>query len=83
MEFNIHGAVGVLQDIAGRLEGALQGSFPVAENEDTHAIVTKEPYGVILGIAPWYVSLQRFLLFLFPSLPMSPRFQHGCGTACS
>ncbi|KAH7376901.1 Aldehyde/histidinol dehydrogenase [Plectosphaerella cucumerina] len=53
MEVNIRAAVGILQDIAGRLEAALQGSVPVAEEEGTHAMMVKEPYGVILAIAPW------------------------------
>lgn len=71
MEVNIRAAVGILQDIAGRLEAALQGFLPIAEEEGTHAMMIKEPYGVILAIAPWYVCLQlyftpRFTLFSLP-----------------
>lgn len=45
----------MLEDVAGRIT-AIQGSAPTLLEEGRSAIVYREPYGVILGIAPWYVS---------------------------
>jgi acyl-CoA reductase-like NAD-dependent aldehyde dehydrogenase len=42
-----------LKDVAGRVSFSLQGSVPICSEEGRSAIVFKEPYGVILGIAPW------------------------------
>lgn len=69
MEVNIRAAMGILLDIAGRLETALQGSLPIAEEEGTHAMMVKEPYGVILAIAPWCVAPRHHLLTDFFSFP--------------
>ena len=49
---NTNGGVEMLKDIAGRIV-TLSGSVPVCGAEGTSAILLKEPYGVILGIAPW------------------------------
>ena len=50
--------VAFVRDVAGRIP-SIEGAVPsVSENGET-AMVFKEPYGVILGIAPWYV-LQQF-----------------------
>lgn len=54
IDFNISTAVEMLKDIAGRIV-TISGSVPVCGAEGTSAIVYKEPYGVVLGIAPWYV----------------------------
>jgi acyl-CoA reductase-like NAD-dependent aldehyde dehydrogenase len=43
----------MIRDVAGRIAGALSGQAPICEGE-TYAIVQREPYGVVLGIAPWY-----------------------------
>lgn len=53
--FNIKATIDQLVDIAGRIAGALSGSFPVVEDDHRSALVLKEPYGIVLGIAPWYV----------------------------
>lgn len=53
--FNIKATVDQLIDVAGRIAGALGGSFPITEDKHRSALVLKEPYGVVLGIAPWYV----------------------------
>lgn len=46
--------VSFMRDTAGRIP-SIEGAVPsVSENGET-AMVFKEPYGVILGIAPWYV----------------------------
>ncbi|GAB7356388.1 hypothetical protein MBLNU459_g7168t1 [Dothideomycetes sp. NU459] len=49
--FNLPTTIELLRDIAGRVSGAVAGSMPVTEGGS--AFVFKEPYGVILGIAPW------------------------------
>ena len=50
--FNVPFAADILRDIAGRI-CSIQGSIPITCDPDTSALVFKEPYGVILGIAPW------------------------------
>ncbi|KAJ9294213.1 hypothetical protein DTO271G3_7075 [Paecilomyces variotii] len=42
----------LIRDFAGRIS-SVEGRVPVVEEEGQSAIVYKEPYGVILGIAPW------------------------------
>lgn len=54
--FNVNGAIELLKEIAGRISAALTGSIPVCSDVGTMALVLKEPYGVVLGIAPWYVT---------------------------
>lgn len=51
-EFNIATARDFLLDIAGRLV-AVQGFIPTPADPSTGALVVKEPFGVILAIAPW------------------------------
>jgi acyl-CoA reductase-like NAD-dependent aldehyde dehydrogenase len=41
-----------LKEVAGRCSSVL-GSIPASTEEGRGAFVLKEPYGVILGIAPW------------------------------
>ncbi|CAD6441880.1 1c3a947a-10e7-4be3-8464-a0e16ee22746 [Sclerotinia trifoliorum] len=41
-----------LLDVAGRLS-SIAGSIPMTSEEGRSALVYKEPYGVILGAAPW------------------------------
>ena len=43
----------MFRDVAGRIEEALHGEIPVCQDENTHAMLVKEPYGVVLGISPW------------------------------
>ncbi|OCL07377.1 aldehyde dehydrogenase [Glonium stellatum] len=50
--FNIPLTVEMLRDVAGRISG-IMGSIPVCASEGTSALVLKEPFGVVLGIAPW------------------------------
>ncbi|EPE04036.1 salicylaldehyde dehydrogenase [Ophiostoma piceae UAMH 11346] len=52
-QFNVNTACELTRDVAGRISGALSGSSPVSEQDGTQALVVKEPYGVVLGIAPW------------------------------
>ena len=39
--------------VAGLIQVASTASAPVVAEEGTSALIVKEPYGVILGIAPW------------------------------
>lgn len=45
-------ALNGLKDVAGRI-ASINGSIPVVGNGERGALVVKEPYGVVLGIAPW------------------------------
>ena len=49
---NIPLSVGILRDIAGRI-ATICGSVPVCDKEGQSAIVHKEPFGVVLALAPW------------------------------
>ncbi len=39
--------------IAGLIQVATTSTLPVVADEGSHAMLVKEPYGVVLGIAPW------------------------------
>lgn len=51
-QFNINIAKDLIVDVAGRISG-LEGTFPATEDADTGALVLREPFGVVLAIAPW------------------------------
>ncbi|KAG9243343.1 putative salicylaldehyde dehydrogenase [Calycina marina] len=50
--FNLGLAPEILRDIAGRLT-SITGSIPTTATDGLSALIYKEPYGVILAIAPW------------------------------
>lgn len=50
--FNIRTSAELLRDIAGRIAG-IQGFIPATSDKGMTALVYKEPWGVILAIAPW------------------------------
>lgn len=50
--FNVHLTTDMLIDVAGRIS-SMKGDFPTTSDPGTSAIIYKEPYGVILAIAPW------------------------------
>lgn len=50
--FNIPKTAEMLRDVAGRVSG-IMGLIPTCEDEGTGALILKEPFGVVLGIAPW------------------------------
>lgn len=52
-EITIMIGVNFLKDFAARIP-TIAGRVPEVAEEGQSAIVYKEPYGVILGIAPWY-----------------------------
>jgi len=61
-KFNTMITTEMLRDVSGRIEQALHGEIPVCAEEGMEALLVKEPFGVILGIAPWYV-LNRGVVF--------------------
>ncbi|TVY22070.1 Vanillin dehydrogenase, partial [Lachnellula hyalina] len=50
--FDTNLAIQILLDVSGRLS-SLTGSIPTPSDPGTSALVYKEPYGVVLAIAPW------------------------------
>ncbi|KAN0117903.1 aldehyde dehydrogenase [Hyaloscypha variabilis] len=52
MEWILKLTVDNLKEVAGKCS-LIAGSFPASSDEGRAALVLKEPYGVILGIAPW------------------------------
>jgi acyl-CoA reductase-like NAD-dependent aldehyde dehydrogenase len=52
LNFNVTLSSEMLRDVAGRIT-SIAGVIPTCAQEGMHALVYKEPYGVILGIAPW------------------------------
>ena len=50
--FNVPVSADLLRDIAGRI-ATLQGMLPTMGMEGRTAMIYKEPFGAILGIAPW------------------------------
>lgn len=53
--FNLHVAIDMIKDVAGRIS-SIEGMLPSTADEGLGAMVLREPYGVILAIAPWYVD---------------------------
>lgn len=51
-DFNLTVARSLILDVAGRLV-TIEGSIPTPQDPNTGALVLKEPYGVVLAIAPW------------------------------
>lgn len=52
--FNVPLTAEMFKDVAGRIS-SISGTIPTCAQDGTSALVVKEPYGVVLGIAPWYV----------------------------
>jgi acyl-CoA reductase-like NAD-dependent aldehyde dehydrogenase len=50
--FNVPLTAEMFKDVAGRIS-SIAGVLPTCSQEGTSALVIKEPWGVILGIAPW------------------------------
>jgi delta 1-pyrroline-5-carboxylate dehydrogenase len=59
--FNIPVSSDGLRDVAGRI-ATLNGTIPTIANPERDALIYKEPYGVILGIAPWYATQSLVIL---------------------
>ncbi|KAJ4299923.1 hypothetical protein N0V90_005170 [Kalmusia sp. IMI 367209] len=63
--FNVPLGAEILKDVAGRCS-SIEGSIPTCADDNTAALVVKEPYGVVLGIAPWnapYILGIRAILY--------------------
>ena len=52
----VDAGIELLKDFAGRIK-TIEGALPTVMEEGRRGLVTKEPYGVILGIAPWCVRI--------------------------
>ena len=52
-DFILDKSIEGLKDTAGRIPDAVQGFVPHLIDDGAHAIVYREPYGVVLGIGPW------------------------------
>ena len=50
--FNLPSSIEQLRDVAGRIS-TVTGSIPVSGQDGRSALMYKEPYGVVFGIAPW------------------------------
>ncbi|KAK1830071.1 Aldehyde/histidinol dehydrogenase [Podospora conica] len=64
-DFNLGVARDLLLDVAGRLS-SLNGIIPTAADPSVGAMILREPFGVILAIAPWnapYILGMRSILF--------------------
>lgn len=51
-EFNLKTAASIIKDIAGRIP-TIEGLIPPVQDRGTGALVLREPYGVVLAMAPW------------------------------
>lgn len=63
--FNVPKCADMLRDVAGRLSSVM-GHIPICEEEGTSAMIVREPFGVVLAIAPWnapYILGMRSILF--------------------
>lgn len=54
VEVTFMASVSFLRDFAGMIP-SVEGRAPIVAEEGQSALVIKQPYGVVLGIAPWYV----------------------------
>ncbi|CAZ84340.1 unnamed protein product [Tuber melanosporum] len=52
VDLNMDLTVGLARDVAGRVV-SIAGTIPESAEEGATALVKKEPYGVVLAIAPW------------------------------
>lgn len=50
--FNVPLGAEMFKDVAGRCS-AINGVIPTCSDDNTAALVVKEPFGVVLSIAPW------------------------------
>ncbi|KAJ4362946.1 hypothetical protein N0V83_010063 [Neocucurbitaria cava] len=57
-EINVADSIAIAEEVAATVtSGVLSGVAPVVRDPEAQAIVFKEPYGVVLGIAPWNAPL--------------------------
>ncbi|RGP74821.1 aldehyde dehydrogenase [Fusarium longipes] len=63
--FDIGTGASHIKEVAGRI-GTLEGAIPTVSDPNTTALVLREPYGVVVAIAPWnapYILGTRSVLF--------------------
>jgi delta 1-pyrroline-5-carboxylate dehydrogenase len=78
-EFNIMVATDLIKDVAGRIP-TIEGSIPMLADGTVSGLVLKEPYGVILAIAPWYgLDSSHVRCHLAYSIPGTRRTSLGPG----
>lgn len=88
--FNVPLAAEMMRDVAGRVS-TVMGHIPTCAQEGTAALVVKEPFGVVLGIAPWnapYILGIRAVLYalaggntcILKGSELSPRCFWAIGT---
>jgi acyl-CoA reductase-like NAD-dependent aldehyde dehydrogenase len=53
VDLNLNIAIDFIKDVAGRI-ATIEGMVPATSDDALGAMVLKEPYGVVLAIAPWY-----------------------------
>lgn len=86
--FNLDLTREMLIDVAGRISAATTGAIPATRDANVSAMVVKEPYGVVLAMAPWnapYILGMRAVLFplavgntvVFKGSELSPRTMWG------
>lgn len=51
--FDVAAAIALCKDLAGKISAALTGDLPAVAEPGKSAMIVKEPYGVVLAIAPW------------------------------
>ncbi|ORY54559.1 aldehyde dehydrogenase domain-containing protein [Pseudomassariella vexata] len=64
-DFNLNNTIDIFKDVAGRIS-ALNGTVPALSDPSRGAMIVKEPFGVVLGIAPWnapYILGTRAILY--------------------
>ncbi|KAI0855872.1 Aldehyde/histidinol dehydrogenase [Xylaria cubensis] len=85
--FNLNVAIDLIKDAAGRV-GTLGGFVPRPSDPNTGAMVWREPYGVVLAIAPWnapYILGTRSVLYpiaagctvVLKGTELAPRVMHA------
>ncbi|KAH6692632.1 Aldehyde/histidinol dehydrogenase [Plectosphaerella plurivora] len=86
-DFNLNTTIDLIRDVGGRL-ATIEGSVVNTASENVSAMVLKEPFGVVLAIAPWnapYILGARSIAFpmavgntvVFKASELSPRVMWG------
>ncbi|KAM0556719.1 hypothetical protein ACHAPJ_005778 [Fusarium lateritium] len=64
-DFDITTGISHMKEVAGRIS-ALEGAIPTVSDPNTTALVLREPFGVVVAIAPWnapYILGTRSVVF--------------------
>ncbi|KAJ1327771.1 vanillin dehydrogenase [Microdochium nivale] len=86
-QLNLSVTTDMLKDIAGRVS-SIQGAVPITASPEVSSMVWKEPYGVVLAMAPWnapYILGMRAVLLpiaagctvVFKGSENSPRISYA------